>query len=184
MHRVFETLGANSGISSEQFICTHTAIFTHRTSIDSKSSAGAIFSLELLDSLRGMPVPLAARTLGVSATAFKKACRRLGIARWQYRRGPGRSRKQRVDSLPSAKTLSLPNSLQENFDTKSQSTTVPTVPGAESGLTSASQADWEHGLMDLLGDRGEVESVATAAAPDEDALVLEMLALPWPPSAQ
>ena len=38
-----------------------------------------VISLELLDSLHGLSLPLAASTVGVPATAFKKACRRLGV---------------------------------------------------------------------------------------------------------
>ena len=32
----------------------------------------------------------------VPATAFKKACRRLGVTRWDYRRGPGRASSKNV----------------------------------------------------------------------------------------
>jgi hypothetical protein len=49
-----------------------------------------VITRELIDTLHGLPLPRAARTVGVSATAFKKACRRLGITRWDYTRGPGR----------------------------------------------------------------------------------------------
>ena len=43
---------------------------------------------ELVAGLRGMPVQQAADLLGVSATALKKACRKLGIAKWAYRKPP------------------------------------------------------------------------------------------------
>jgi RWP-RK domain len=33
-----------------------------------------------------MSLPCAAESLGISTTALKKACRRLGVARWPYRR--------------------------------------------------------------------------------------------------
>jgi hypothetical protein len=49
-----------------------------------------LITRELLDGLRGLPLPRAASAVGVSATAFKKACRRLGVARWDYKRGRGR----------------------------------------------------------------------------------------------
>ncbi len=45
---------------------------------------------ELLNALEGLPLQQAAAAVGVSVTALKKACRRLGIARWGYRRGAGR----------------------------------------------------------------------------------------------
>jgi hypothetical protein len=50
-----------------------------------------VVTLELLESLKGQPLPRAAAALGVSVTALKKACRRLGLARWDYYRGPARS---------------------------------------------------------------------------------------------
>ena len=59
-------------------------------------SSPVVISLELLDSLRGLSLPLAASTVGVSASAFKKACRRLGVCRWEYRRGPGRTSSKNV----------------------------------------------------------------------------------------
>jgi hypothetical protein len=42
----------------------------------------------------GLPLPRAAHAVGVSHTAFKRACRRLGIARWDYK---GRGRRQPSD---------------------------------------------------------------------------------------
>jgi hypothetical protein len=45
---------------------------------------------ELLGTLRSLPLPRAAAAAGVSATAFKKACRRLGVRRWGYTRGPAK----------------------------------------------------------------------------------------------
>ena len=41
-------------------------------------------SLEVLESLASYSLPLAASKLGISATAMKKACRKLGISRWPY----------------------------------------------------------------------------------------------------
>ena len=51
-----------------------------------------VFTPALLEDLRGQPLPAAARSIGVSATAFTRACRRLGLRRWPFRRGPARSR--------------------------------------------------------------------------------------------
>ena len=50
-----------------------------------------VITTAVIDSLRGLPLPHAARSIGVSATAFKRACRRLGVNRWQYARGPRRA---------------------------------------------------------------------------------------------
>ena len=55
-----------------------------------QSHASSALTTEALRSLRGLPLPQAARAVGVSATAFKRACRRLGVQRWDYTRGPGR----------------------------------------------------------------------------------------------
>ena len=51
-----------------------------------------ILTPAILAALQGQPLPAAARAVGMSATAFKRACRRLGIRRWGFRRGPGRRR--------------------------------------------------------------------------------------------
>jgi hypothetical protein len=55
------------------------------------SPAAVIFTPALLGSLTGLPLPRAAATVGVSMAAFKKACRKFGIARWGYRRGASRN---------------------------------------------------------------------------------------------
>ena len=49
---------------------------------------------ESIRKLRGLPLQAAARALGVSATAFKRACRRLGLRRWTYKRGPAAEEKR------------------------------------------------------------------------------------------
>lgn len=43
-----------------------------------------VLSLDLLQRLMSMPLCAAAETLGLSSTAMKKACRRLGVQRWPY----------------------------------------------------------------------------------------------------
>ena len=55
------------------------------------SPSPVVITTAVIDSLRGLPLPHAARSVGVSVTAFKRACRRLGVRRWQYTRGPGRA---------------------------------------------------------------------------------------------
>lgn len=37
--------------------------------------------------LFGIPQPSAAKTLGISLTSLKQLCRKMGVARWPYRRG-------------------------------------------------------------------------------------------------
>lgn len=53
---------------------------------------GVTLTPELVTSLRGMPLAQAAQAVGLSATAFKRACRRLGVRRWEYTRGPAKWR--------------------------------------------------------------------------------------------
>ena len=48
-----------------------------------RSGAGVEITLELLHSLEECPLHKAAELLGVSTTALKKACRSLGVTRWQ-----------------------------------------------------------------------------------------------------
>jgi hypothetical protein len=55
-----------------------------------QQSVPVIVTPELIRDLHGLPLFQAAATIGVSPTAFKKACRRIGITRWAYRR-PGRT---------------------------------------------------------------------------------------------
>ena len=46
-------------------------------------------SLDLLKHLQQFPIQLAAAQIGISSTALKHACRKLGVHRWEYRRAPG-----------------------------------------------------------------------------------------------
>ena len=55
----------------------------------SENDAEPVFlSKEMLDGLRHMPLLKAAESIGVSATALKRACRRLGVHRWDHHRRP------------------------------------------------------------------------------------------------
>eukprot|EP00291_Cryptomonas_curvata_P004314 CAMPEP_0172182052 /NCGR_PEP_ID=MMETSP1050-20130122/18177_1 /TAXON_ID=233186 /ORGANISM="Cryptomonas curvata, Strain CCAP979/52" /LENGTH=419 /DNA_ID=CAMNT_0012855439 /DNA_START=164 /DNA_END=1423 /DNA_ORIENTATION=- len=53
-------------------------------------AAPVVVTPELLDRVRGLPLKRAAEAVGVSPTAFKKACRKLGVCRWAYQRAPGK----------------------------------------------------------------------------------------------
>jgi len=62
-------------------------------------------TLELLQDLGRHPLHMAAEKLGISATALKGACRKLGISRWPYFAGRGLVPvylKQTVPKAPSA----------------------------------------------------------------------------------
>ena len=47
-----------------------------------------VITSDVIQKLRSLPLQEAARAVGVSATAFKHACRRLGLRRWAYKRRP------------------------------------------------------------------------------------------------
>ena len=67
-----------------------------------------LLTLDLVQSLHGLSLPQAAKVLGISVTAFKNACRRLGIRRWEYTRGKGRAKelmiRQRAADISTAST--------------------------------------------------------------------------------
>jgi hypothetical protein len=46
-------------------------------------------SLDVIEDLGSLPLARAAASLGLSATSFKGACRKLGIKRWPYFQGRG-----------------------------------------------------------------------------------------------
>ena len=141
-----------------------------------------VISLELLDSLRGLSLPLAASTVGVSATAFKKACRRLGVTRWEYRRGPGRASSKNVAGPTGPVSTSRPRSVGRA--SRPSRTAGEVVDMQLAGVPGVGTAVWEtKELADWL--RGEVTEMGRAvmAEPEDDALVLQMLALRWPVTA-
>ena len=54
------------------------------------AAAPVVVTAELLNGVRGLPLRKAAATVGLSPTAFKKACRKLGLDRWDYQRPAGK----------------------------------------------------------------------------------------------
>ena len=46
-----------------------------------------VITHELIKTLHGLSLPQAAQVVGISSTAFKRVCRRLGIDRWEFKRG-------------------------------------------------------------------------------------------------
>jgi hypothetical protein len=64
------------------------AIFPRRKG-KSNSKGPIILTLDLMKRLEIFPLTEAARQVGVSATAFKHACRKLGIVRWAYKKKSG-----------------------------------------------------------------------------------------------
>ena len=49
-----------------------------------------VITHELIKTLHGLSLPQAAQVVGISSTAFKRVCRRLGIDRWEFKRGKGK----------------------------------------------------------------------------------------------
>jgi hypothetical protein len=148
-------------------------------------------TMNLLETLHGLPLPVAARSIGVSSSAFKKACRRLGVHRWHYQRGPGRSaskmkRSKRSPSTPPSHELRCagacgapPAARADAGDGGRPLTIALTVSsGEEIDAALADAGGWSP--VEASGPEPEPAAAAAAAAAD-DSIVLEMLALPWPP---
>ena len=145
-----------------------------------------VISLELLDSLRGLSLPLAASTVGVSATAFKKACRRLGVTRWEYRRGPGRASSKNVAGPTGPVSTSRPRRASRT-SRPSCTLSLRCCAGSSAGEdvdmelegTGNARCETKEVVDWLRGGIAEAGS-ATIAEPEDDTLVLQMLALRWP----
>ena len=83
--------------SASFFSCPHRrgfgpAIFPRRkVALDGSvvPALPVVVTMELLSTLHDLPLHKAAEAIGVSATAFKKACRKLGVRRWTYKRRAG-----------------------------------------------------------------------------------------------
>ena len=71
---------------------TVSACATGTAALVDKVKDTPVLTPAILAALQGQPLPAAARAVGMSVTAFKRACRRLGVRRWGFRRGPGRRR--------------------------------------------------------------------------------------------
>ena len=148
------------------------------------TSAPAIITPALLQSVAGLSLPQAARSIGISATSFKHACRHFGIQRWEYKRGRG---KQSSTVLKSGEAAATVKTFGENPSMEEGEGTVESR-GSESGQTvrereeglimqPALAEDWlqrGHGMRDW--PEGFVAEPATEA---NDRLVLAMLARPW-----
>ncbi len=68
-------------------------------------------SLDVIEQLGSLPLERAAAKLGLSSTAFKGACRKLGIKRWPYFAGRGLVREYLKPTAPSA--ASAPRAVQD-----------------------------------------------------------------------
>ena len=131
-------------------------------SCDERLNQPVVITCALLQALRDLPMSGAAQALCISVTSLKKACRRLGIRRWAYRRGPGRASRK-----------------------ASRPVDAPAEPGRPAGCNAAacagSQPQSPSG--DMTEDRvaaARLWDMEDPGAAADDATVLAMLALPWP----
>ena len=161
-----------------------------------------VITSAVLLSLRDRPLPQAARAVGLSATAFKRACRRLGIRRWEYKRGPGRARDNPAAARQGARDDSRPPSAEprRSSDARPDSPSpgpcsyalsrpgahlvAPAWP-AESECGEDSEERQGGGWVGACSRAGPPDTPSAWMPPEpacpegDDALVLEMLALPW-----
>ena len=79
---------ANSMQQRCTFTIPETSSFKKSSERQSFLESPLIITPILLQSLRGISLPHAAKAVGISVYAFKRACRQLGIRRWPYTRGP------------------------------------------------------------------------------------------------
>jgi len=82
--RSIDELGGDEVASDGNF----SAIFPRRKVGESKKDTRGpvLITLDVLESMADVPLSDAARKLGVSSTAIKKACRKIGVQRWPYRK--------------------------------------------------------------------------------------------------
>ena len=190
----------HSSAEHPHFVPCHATILVRRKSFDSclrGSICGSlpspvVITLPLLDALRGLSLPHAARVVGVSATAFKKACRRLGVRRWDYRRGPGRAGSRRARSAPRAGTATRdaegdrgdrcsPARGRSAEDADGGPETARYLTDSDPAMGDSDPAGSERGTerADALLLWGWPDGADSDGAAADDALVLEMLARPW-----
>ena len=158
------------------------------------SPSPVVITTAVIDSLRGLPVPHAARSIGVSVTAFKRACRRLGVNRWQYARGPGRRAGGRLLHLS---PVARAGGARRGSDSAIFPQRTAVLPWQDAGgapighpcdvLPSAAGADRSGaaartGIEDWAEEAGWAGGRACgwADAVEDDALVLLLLAQQWP----
>ena len=139
---------------------------TDPSSAAKRPAQQVVLTCGLIHSLRGQPLPLAARAVGVSATSFKRACRKLGIDRWEYTRGPGRT--LRAKARPDWQEVG-PN---EGATTPQGCRSAATRDSEDPELDSC-----DVGLNPIL--RARCDSAAEDWEAGDDALALGMLGRQW-----
>ena len=150
-------------------------------------------------------MPKAAHAVGVSVTAFKRACRRLDILRWDYTRGPGRRAMRRDGSfVPPDQTRSeVPLSPQPGPQASrpgdalcGEAQGLPRgflppflPPPAVAGPDAVEEATRGEAYMDSEGNGaawgdgmsgpGDLDLAVEAGATDESTLALWLMTQPW-----
>ena len=168
-------------------------------------AAPVVVTPELLDGVRGLPLRRAAEVVGVSPTAFKKACRKLGLRRWAYqrpagKRGPYLRCRNRVAGVATSAPAAAPVRSRASAAAAGElCSDAPPLDGEWSsaagrglgwdGPSESGGSESDSGDEDCAG-AAPGPAWAGSAAPldflfDEDApavddgLVLQMLAEPW-----
>ena len=154
------------------------------------SPVSIIITPALLQSLPAVPLSQAAHSVGISAYALKRACRRLGMRRWPYTRGKSKG------TLQEAKTSSVKGSehasrshTEASLDWDAARNSTENTGGVRMEENFESEDCWK--LCEWLADgcrelenewarvlelKGESEERTMLA---DDLLVLDMLAKPW-----
>jgi hypothetical protein len=104
---------------------------------------------ETIEAMFGMPQPDASRALGVSLTALKQVCRKLGIARWPYQRPCKRGKRCRSRSQAAAASCAVAS------PAPGTAATEPTVQEAIPIPASPESADEG---VDRIADGGDGEA--------------------------
>ena len=149
----------------------------------------AVITPSLLHSLFSISLPEAARAVGVTVYAFKRACRNLGISRWPFRRGPNHEKR-------CSPPLQAMKNTKATAEVQCDGISASPTKGLEQGTFIDSDCIPDEWLADgcraleqewasvrsaagaLEASRGSLLPEGSAPLAD-DKLVLDMLSRPW-----
>ena len=145
-----------------------------------------IITPALLQSLLAVPLPQAAHSVGISAYALKRACRRLGMRRWPYTRGPSKDKGRQTNAglVQGSKHASKSHTDWDAARTSTENTGGVRMEGNFESDECCKLCEWlADGCRELEDEwaralelKGESEERTMLA---DDLLVLDMLAKPW-----
>ena len=104
-------------------LASHT-IFPRRKAGDGiffSSPQPIVVTLDTLQTLKGLSLGVAAEKLGISPTAFKRACRALGMRRWAYQRGSDRASARALRRMTNAAHRAAAISAHGSFKAEARS---------------------------------------------------------------